>query len=539
MLGLLAAIAGAAGGIAHIKASHDNREAEEKFARAERVVEAATKIRDEALKKERQKMGMLASKKKSVISGNMQRFVKYFSKIKPVNFKIVGYDCELVVFNKNQIAEIGNMCAKINKIPANEIVGGVSGAMLAVGAADMLAGGSLLGGSVAIGGTTVAVGTLLGTVAAPVFAITGINSAINASKNLDTARSVLSKANAFEDTCYTIAQTANAVSERCDLFYSVINEINNGWFTQAVDNLVSIVQSKMSVKNFWKNAFGKPIYTEQEMKSIASTMALAKMLKTMIDTSILDSSGKVTQQSLDTVNRINSQIHNFNPQEILAKISYSQTASTNAPTNHIAKPRVSHNKKASLVHISLPYLETGKVKPYVVSLLIVLACFFTFYLPANFVFSLAEINPEGYKEILDSHFMALLVPSMVLGLMFFEISISIPFSESFSEGTKYFLIWAFLGIIPLLIGSGVAEVGFSEGGTGYGIFCIVIGGVILLISTIICMITIDNKAGNIILLIFEVVTSYGLIYYCRDIILLVLKLITNVVVFFESIASHF
>ena len=503
------AVSAVIGGTAHIKAAHDNNAAREYLDRAEVIVMDATIKRDNAISREKQKIGKLSSEKSHVISGNMQRFVKYFSKIKPVNFKNVGYDSDILVSSKSQIMEISNMCAKINKIPANDIVSGTSGAMLAVGAADMLAGGSLLGGSVVLGGTSVAVGTLVGTVAAPVFALSGINSAINASKNLDDARSVLCRAQTFEDSCETIAQTADAISDRCDLFYSVIHEINDEWFTQAVDNLVTIVERKKGFKNFWKNSFGKPIYTEEEMKSIASTMALAKMLKTLIDTNIIDRSGKVTAYSLNTANTIQRQIHNFNPQEVLAQ-------QTNSASSDNEKPSVKH--RFSLL---VNYIEVGTVKPYVFTFLMVLGVFFCFCLPACHVFHLpSRIDHELFLALIDSpFFFSLIYLSNAIGLIFIELVFSFSLSDSFRKGISSLWVYALFGLIPLIIGSGIFFIFYdSNAGRGFGVFSMVIGTIFLLITNLFCWLKIDTIRGKIIMVAFEAVTMFGLIFYYADII---------------------
>jgi hypothetical protein len=58
-----------------------------------------------------------------------------------------------------------------------------------------------------------------------------------------------------------------------------------------------LVNSKKTFGNFIKNITGKKIYTRQEMEMVASTAALAKMLKTILDTNILDNNGQVTDES--------------------------------------------------------------------------------------------------------------------------------------------------------------------------------------------------------------------------------------------------
>jgi hypothetical protein len=238
----------------------------------------------------------LAKEKTIVLKGSMQRFVKSFSKIKPVNFSDTGDLFEMANFNKNELITMQSMVSNVRKVSVNEVVGGISGTALAVGAADMIAGGSLLGGAgISVGG--LAGGAALSAVAAPIFAISGIFSASEASENLEKAKSNLAKARAYQDECETYSYFAHAVSERCDLFSEVLSNIDNNWFTEAVDQLEMLVNSKKTFGNFIKNITGKKIYTRQEMEMVASTAALAKMLKTILDTNILDNNGQVTDES--------------------------------------------------------------------------------------------------------------------------------------------------------------------------------------------------------------------------------------------------
>jgi len=58
-----------------------------------------------------------------------------------------------------------------------------------------------------------------------------------------------------------------------------------------------LVNSKKTFGNFIKNIVGKKIYTRQEMQMVASVASLAKMVKTIIDTNILDNNGNVTDES--------------------------------------------------------------------------------------------------------------------------------------------------------------------------------------------------------------------------------------------------
>ena len=306
-------VAGAIVGLgAHISASADNAEAKNKNERANEIIEESTQLAQDAKKNCQTSMDTLAQQKAAILKGNMKRFVKSFSRIKPVNFSETGDLFETANFNKNELMVMQTMVNSVEKVSINEVAGGVSGTALAIGAADILTGGSILGGAgISVGG--LAGGAALGAIAAPVFAITGIFSASEASANLEKANSNLAKARAYEDECQTYAYFASAVGERCELFYQTLNNIDTAWFTTAVNQLETLVNSKKTFGNFFKNISGKKIYSRQEMATVASVAALAKMMKTIIDTNIIDDEGNITEESENVIREVQDRLDSGEP----------------------------------------------------------------------------------------------------------------------------------------------------------------------------------------------------------------------------------
>lgn len=301
-------IAGAAivGLGAHASASVDNDEAREKNRRANEIINKSNQIAQEAKSLCQSSMDDLAKEKTRVLQGNMRRFVRSFSQIKPVNFSDSEEFFEVAKFNMNELTTMQSMVNSVQKMSVNDVVGSASGVALAVGAADVLVSSSLLGGGISVGGLTGG----LGAVAAPIFAITGIFSASEASANLEKAKSNLSRALIYQDEVETYSYLAHAVSERCDLFYETLLNINNTWFTDAVNQLEMLVNSKKTFGNFFRNMIGKKIYSRQEIQMLASTASLAKMVKTIIDTNILDNSGYVTDESERVILAIRDKMEN-------------------------------------------------------------------------------------------------------------------------------------------------------------------------------------------------------------------------------------
>jgi hypothetical protein len=292
---------------AHASASSDNSEARSKNEQANKIIEEAAQITTNAKQQCQHSMDKLATEKALVLKGNMNRFVRNFSKIKAVNFSGSDELFEIERFNKNELTAMQAMIKNVQEMSINNVIGGISGSMLAVGAADVLFGGTLLS-EVSISASGLAGGVFLGRIAAPVFAISGVFSACEAVENLEKAKSNLAKAISYQDECKTYFLLTNAVSERCDLFYEVLYNIDSNWFTYAVDQLENLVNSKKTVVNCSKNISKKNIYTRGEMQTLASVVSLAKMIKVIIDTNILDQDGHVTDESVRVIKRIQEKL---------------------------------------------------------------------------------------------------------------------------------------------------------------------------------------------------------------------------------------
>lgn len=364
MLPFLIAGAAVGGLIAHASASADNNEANRKNERANKIIEKAKQLAESSERECQQAINSLSREKKTILKGNMRRFVKNFSKIKPVNFSNQNDFFEIQTFTKNEISSIQLMINTANKVDINSAFGGASGVALALSATDIVAGGSVLGGAgISVGGLTG--GMALSAVAAPIFAVTGIFSAKEASANLEKAKANLSKARAYEDKCETYSYFAKSVGERCDLFTETLHTLNSNWFTNAVDQLEYIVNSKKTFSNFLKNVSGQKIYTPQEIKTIASVASLAKMLKTIIDTNILDNNGKLTENSKEVIISAQNDIENNN----LPVFSQVQTSFANEELNHqstrATKPNCVKISKEQLRKNKSLNINKGKILPLI------------------------------------------------------------------------------------------------------------------------------------------------------------------------------
>lgn len=307
MLGLLIAGATLLGAGANINASAKNDEAIRKNNEAQEIIADAKRSAETAQNQCRCSMSQLARIKAEILKGTMRRFVKAYSKVGKVNFNDSEGKMELTVFNDTELSNMQYLCTYVDKSQMNAVVSGASGTLLAVGAADFVAGGALLG-QVSIAGTAVAGSAVLGAVAAPVFAISGLAANSEASANLERANANLNKAFAYEEKCETYRVVADGISRRCDMFSEALDGINAEWFEKAVSEVERIVKSKNTFQDKWKKLTRQKNYTREEMAVIGSAAALAKTIKTLIDTEIVNSSGDVTQESETVICAIQGKI---------------------------------------------------------------------------------------------------------------------------------------------------------------------------------------------------------------------------------------
>lgn len=307
MLGLLIAGATVLGLGSNLNAASKNDEAKRTNDSAREIIDDAKQMAKEAQNKCDSAMQTLARNKAMILNGSMKRFIKAYSKIGKVNFSGSDEELDLIIFNDAELSNIYSLCTSIEKSGINAAVSGASGTMLAVGAADFVAGGAILG-EVSVAGTAMAGSALLGAVAAPVFAVSGLMANSEASANLERANANLDKALAYEEKCNTYRIVSHGIAERCDLFSDMLSNINSKWFEHAVNEVERIVNSKKGLGYAWQKITKQKIYTREEMATVSSATALAKTIKTIIDTNIIDSSGGLTTESEIVLDAIQGKI---------------------------------------------------------------------------------------------------------------------------------------------------------------------------------------------------------------------------------------
>lgn len=170
----------------------------------------------------------------------------------------------------------------------------------AIGTAAGIAGSSL----------TFAAGiTPLGAIAAPVLLFTGISAGMKADENLEKANAMYAEAEAASEKMKVSITLCNAICERADMLNGVLKELMP-MFSECTSMLAGILKKKDNT--FLKKKMSSKDFTEEEIRLIAVTRALAGAVKAIIDTPILLSNGSVSQESFDICTQTNNRLVDFN-----------------------------------------------------------------------------------------------------------------------------------------------------------------------------------------------------------------------------------
>ena len=317
----VAAATGALGVGKSVKAAVDTHDANETNKKANDIINDAKNALNQARKRCGSDLELLGKTKIKILDSSINEFVRSFSKLKNVNLQQssglneIRYLCidsaEFI-----ELAELGNFASSIASGIAGGALGGAITAFGAYSAASTFAAAStgttiaslsgvaasnatlafFGGGSLAAGGLGVAGGTMVlgGLMAGPALAIMGVvigakaNSAKNeAYSNLAKALQTSKELEVASDLCY-------AISEKCNLFINLLKKLDK-YFKPIINKMEeAIAKQGTDFRNF----------TQEQKQTIASAASLAKAIKMVLDTPILDKNGKITSESNNILNNI-------------------------------------------------------------------------------------------------------------------------------------------------------------------------------------------------------------------------------------------
>jgi len=320
IVGGLAAAAGLFGAKKAYDAHETNKRAESINNRAQYECDKAKQDAENRRAECQKSLERLGTAKLNVLNQGILPFVKSFKKIKNIELRnSAGLD-ELSKFNmtKEELADMQKMGSLAESLVNGSAGGVAAGALAAIGAYGaattfgVVAGtgtaiGTLSGvaatnatlaflggGSLAAGGFGMAGGmaVLGGLVAGPALAIMGFVMSSKAEENLEKARANRAEAEKIVEQCRTISSTCLCIKMRCDAISAILNKLSSRLVTAVytIDGFIARHDDGTGSADY-------RTFSEDEKKKLAATAALAKSVKSILDTPILTEEGKLTSKS--------------------------------------------------------------------------------------------------------------------------------------------------------------------------------------------------------------------------------------------------
>ena len=317
----IAAVTGATGVGASVKAGVDQSHAKQLNLNSEERLEKAGKRLDILRKQCGESLEALGGEKLAVVNGSLKDFVDTFSQIKNVDFTdSIGLE-ELKKFHidKQSTAEIGELGNFVAALTTGMLTGVTGGALAAFGAYSAAASfatastgtaiGTLSGaaatnatlaffggGSLATGGLGVAGGTAVlgGLVAGPAIMVMGLIASNKAGKSLENAMA----SSAEVDVVCEQLETANfqciSIRRRTYMFYSLLARLDS-FLLPLVFDMKDIVKNE---------GVDYSQYSPESKKIVARAASVAVTIKSVIDTPILSENGELMEESGETYKKL-------------------------------------------------------------------------------------------------------------------------------------------------------------------------------------------------------------------------------------------
>lgn len=317
ILGALAVGAGAVGVKKGIDAHEKNNQAKRIYNRAESMYNNTKNKVEQSRKSANDSLQQLGKMKLHVMGNNINRFIKAFEQLRNVELtQSLGID-ELKYLSKDEWKQMKKMVDFSFNMTSGAVQGSIAGGLAALGAyggamtfgvastgaaISGLAGAAatnatlafLGGGSLAAGGFGMAGGAVVlgGLVAGPALAILGFTMNSKAEENLENARSQRAKVEKYCEEMKVIVDSCNKITERTDMFTDLLKRLNIlfGEITYQLECVIS------------KSGKDYRYYSNDDKNIVRISCAVAKAVKTVIDTPILTKEGNVDSRSLTVLN---------------------------------------------------------------------------------------------------------------------------------------------------------------------------------------------------------------------------------------------
>ena len=404
LLAGMAVVSGAVGIGGHINAKETNERAERKMMEAQELydeAEAELSISKENAESALLKLGY---QKKSILDTSMKKFLTAYDKIKHIQVvESVGIN-ELSKFTIKSQDELE--LRKITNIYSSSIQSGAAGAatgaivaLAASGSLPIVAGGlstagtALVAGEIGLAagaaGTALSFGaamTPLAAVAAPVIMFTGLSASAKADENMERARAMYAEARAAAEEMRVSVTLCNAIVTKSNMLSGLAVELNK-MFTECSNLLEGVVRTK-EIRG-GKKMLSAENFTEDELKLIAVTRALAGAIKAVIDTPILTNDGTMAVQAQTVYDQTQSRLPEFkNAVHEVKNINYDIKYDRN-----IAEKKVVSERKVQEKEVN------GKLTAFGIARCIV-GTILGLYIATKYSLGIAEYIYDGYSEFL-------------------------------------------------------------------------------------------------------------------------------------------
>ncbi|MGL6098759.1 MAG: hypothetical protein ACRC0G_03930 [Fusobacteriaceae bacterium] len=308
---------GVVGAAKGVKGVVDSNEADEVFQKAEIILNSSKEKIEKQKKNVLKSLENLGKKKIEIGSEELTQFVSEFSKIKNINLSEVKQNMDLVNlnFNENSLKEMKSISVGATSVLTGIGSGAAAGALLAwgsYGAVSALGAAStgtaiaglsgvaatnatlawLGGGSLAAGGGGMALGTAVlgGLIAGPALLIAGGIFGAKAEEKLNNAHSNLSKAKKIQKELEVAGSELEAVVTLANQMNEFLEKLRNSLY-------ISIRRMKKltAISDDWND------FDREEKELIMLSLKLAQVIKLLLDTSVLDDTGKTNTSAKELV----------------------------------------------------------------------------------------------------------------------------------------------------------------------------------------------------------------------------------------------
>ena len=305
-LGVAAGVIGAGG---HLSAKETNERAERVSQDAQELYNNAKQTLEAAQNKTEKALVKLGYDKKRVLDTSMKQFLPTFEKVKHIQLsESVGiHEIAKFTIDQQDVIEVREMTDVYSSCFASSATGVAAGAAVALaasGALPIITGElSLAGSALAAGEISAAVGfagsalsfgaamTPLAAVAAPVMLFTGISASMKADENLEKANTMYAEAEVAVEKMKISETLCEAITEMSEMFDDLLENLNT-MFAECTGLLTAVVRKREG--RIFKKKLTKENFSEDELELITVTSALAKAVKSVIDTPILSKDGNIS-----------------------------------------------------------------------------------------------------------------------------------------------------------------------------------------------------------------------------------------------------